>query len=149
MSRLIVVALAVLGLLQQAAAAIDLSQSKNIQIDFTQDDIVPKTAVKSLMPEKHAASGFIGNFEVGTRYADETIFNRDLVFNNPTNTVQSSTLTININNGIIHYLNVENKSGSYAVICGEPGNIGSYRANINIRAGPNTKSYLTLIVAAH
>ncbi|XP_071573612.1 uncharacterized protein [Temnothorax nylanderi] len=148
MSRPIVVALAILGLLQ-AATAIDLSQTKNVQVDFSERDIVPKTALKSLVPETHAASGFIGNLEIGRRYADESVFRRVIEFNNPTNTVQSSTLSLTVTNGIIHYISVVNDSGSYAVICDEPGTLGKSRANINIRASANTKSYLTIVVAAH
>lgn len=53
---------------------------------------------KTLLPNSYAA-GFIGNFEIGRRYPDETIFRRRVEFNNPTNTVQSSTLTLTVNNG--------------------------------------------------
>lgn len=53
---------------------------------------------KSLVPDTYAA-GFIGNLEIGRRYSDETIFRRVIEFNNPTNTVQSSTLTLTVTNG--------------------------------------------------
>lgn len=46
MSRPIVVAFAILGLLQ-AVIAIDLSLSKNIQINLDEKDIVPKTDLVS------------------------------------------------------------------------------------------------------
>lgn len=54
---------------------------------------------KSLVPDTYAASGFIGNLEIGRRYPEETVFRRVIEFNNPTNTVQSSTLTLTVNNG--------------------------------------------------
>ncbi|CAL1677182.1 unnamed protein product [Lasius platythorax] len=148
MSRPIVVVFAVLALLQ-ASSAIDLSETKNVQIQFADEDIVPKTALKSLVPDTYAASGFIGNLEIGRRYPEETVFRRVIEFNNPTNTVQSSTLTLTVNNGILHYVSVVNDSGSYAVVCDEPNTLGSSRGNINIRASANTKSYLTIVAAVH
>ncbi|EZA61044.1 hypothetical protein X777_08256 [Ooceraea biroi] len=56
---------------------------------------------------------------------------------------------MSVTNGIIHYVSVVNDNGSYAVTCGESNSLGSSRSNINIRASPNTKSYLTIVVAAH
>lgn len=53
---------------------------------------------KSLVPETYAA-GFIGNLEIGTRYPDETVFRRYVEFNNPTNAVASSTMTLTVTNG--------------------------------------------------
>ncbi|KAL6260521.1 hypothetical protein P5V15_008045 [Pogonomyrmex californicus] len=147
MSRPIVVALAILGLLQ-AATAIDLSQTDNIQINFAEEDVVPKTALKSFVSNTYAA-GFIGNLEIGQRRADETVFRRVIEFNNPTNTVQSGILTLTVTNGVLHYINVMNDNGSYAVVCGESSSLGTSRTNINIRASANTKSYLTIIAAAH
>ncbi|XP_011634354.2 uncharacterized protein LOC105425330 [Pogonomyrmex barbatus] len=147
MSRPIVVALAILGLLQ-AATAIDLSQTDNIQVNFAEEDVVPKTALKSLVSNTYAA-GFIGNLEIGQRRADETVFRRVIEFNNPTNTVQSGILTLTITNGVIHYISVMNDNGSYAVVCGESSSLGTSRTSINIRASANTKSYLTIIAAAH
>ncbi|KYM78372.1 PREDICTED: uncharacterized protein LOC105621509 [Atta cephalotes] len=149
MSRpIVVLALAILGLLQ-TVAAVDLSQTKNVQIDFTEKDIVPKTALKNLLPETYAATGFIGNIEIGRRYADETVFRRVIVFNNPTDRVQSTTLTLSVTNGILHYTSVVNDNGSYAVACDEPTTLGSSKGKINIRGAPNTRSSITIIAAAH
>lgn len=44
-------------------------------------------------------AGFIGNLEIGKRYADETVFRRVIEFNNPTSSVQSTTLTLTVTNG--------------------------------------------------
>ncbi|KAL6419748.1 hypothetical protein ACFW04_014458 [Cataglyphis niger] len=148
MSCPIVVMLAILTFLQASSASVDLSETKNVLIEFADEDVVPKTALKSLMPNTYVA-GFIGNLEIGRRYSDETIFRRVIEFNNPTNTVQSSTLTLTVTNGILHYISVMNDSNSYAVVCDEPNTLGSSRGNINIRASPNTKSYLTIITAVH
>ncbi|KAM0737129.1 hypothetical protein ACS0PU_000222 [Formica fusca] len=148
MSRPIVVVLAVLAFLQASSASVDLSETKNVLIEFADKDVVPKTALKSLVPNTYVA-GFIGNLEIGRRYSDETIFRRVIEFNNPTNIVQSSTLTLTVTNRILHYISVVNDNGSYAVICDEPNTLGSSRGNINIRASPNTKSYLTIITAVH
>ncbi|XP_072758418.1 uncharacterized protein [Anoplolepis gracilipes] len=149
MSRPIVVALAVLAFLQASSASVlDLSTTKNILIQFADEDVVPKTALKSLVPNTYVA-GFIGNLEIGRRYPDETIFRRVIEFNNPTNVIQSSTLMLTVNNGVLHYVSVVNDNGSYAVVCDEPNTLGSSRGNINIRASPNTKSYLTVIAAVH
>ncbi|XP_070151976.1 uncharacterized protein [Polyergus mexicanus] len=148
MSRPIVVVLAVLTFLEASSASVDLSETKNILIEFADKDVVPKTALKNLVPNTYVA-GFIGNLEIGRRYSDETIFRRVIEFNNPTNTVQSSTLTLTVTNRILHYISVMNDNGSYAVICDEPNTLGSSRGNINIRASPNTKSYLTIITAVH
>ncbi|XP_019882595.1 uncharacterized protein LOC105249593 [Camponotus floridanus] len=149
MSRLIVVALAVLAFLQASTStSVDLSKTKNVLIELADEDIVPKTALKSLVPETYVA-GFIGNLEIGRRYPDETIFRRVIEFNNPTTTVQSNTLTLTVTNGILHYISVINDSGSYAVVCDEPNTLGSSRGNINIRASPKTKSYLTVVTAVH
>lgn len=49
--------------------------------------------------------------------------------------------------GNIHYVSVTNDPGSVAVACDDPYTLGSSRSNINIRVPPNTKSYLTLLVA--
>ncbi|XP_011686471.1 PREDICTED: uncharacterized protein LOC105449166 [Wasmannia auropunctata] len=147
MSRPIVVALAVLGFLQ-AATAFDLSQTKNVV--FTEEDIVPKTALKSFVPEAHAAAGFIGNLEVGSRYPDEIVFRRDIDVNNPTNAVHSITLSVTLpNRQTIHYFSVINSSGSYAVVCDQPTTLGSSKSTVNIRLAANTKAYLTLVIAAH
>lgn len=54
---------------------------------------------KNLLPETYAATVFIGNIEIGRRYADETVFRRVIVFNNPTDRVQSTTLTMSVTNG--------------------------------------------------
>jgi len=54
---------------------------------------------KSLTPETHAAPGFIGNLEIGTRYADESVFHRVIEFNNPTSRVQSASITLSVRNG--------------------------------------------------
>ncbi|XP_029662778.1 uncharacterized protein LOC115235255 [Formica exsecta] len=148
MSRPIVVVLAVLAFLQASSASVDLSETKNVLIEFADKDVVPKTALKNLVPNTYVA-GFIGNLEIGRRYSDETIFRRVIEFNNPTNIVQSSTLTLTVTNRILHYISVVNDNGSYAVICDEPNTLGSSRGNINIRASPNTKSYLTIITAVH
>ncbi|XP_012538764.1 uncharacterized protein LOC105838017 [Monomorium pharaonis] len=148
MSRPIVVVFAILGLLQ-AVTAIDLSLSRRVQIDFDEKDIVPKTQLKSLVPEAHAASGFIGNLEIGRRYADEKVFRRVIEFNNPTNTIQTTTLTLTINGGILHYLSAVNENGSYAVICDESTTLGSSSGSINVRAAANTKSYVSLVAASH
>ncbi|XP_050460142.1 uncharacterized protein LOC126856025 [Cataglyphis hispanica] len=148
MSCPIVVMLAILTFLQASSASVDLSETKNVLIEFADEDVVPKTALKSLVPNTYVA-GFIGNLEIGRRYSDETIFRRVIEFNNPTNTVQSSTLTLTVTNGILHYISVINDSSSYAVVCDEPNTLGSSRGNINIRASPNTKSYLTIITAVH
>ncbi|KYN05657.1 PREDICTED: uncharacterized protein LOC108771483 [Cyphomyrmex costatus] len=149
MSRpIVVLALAILSLLQ-TVTAVDLSQTKNVQIDFAEKDIVPKTALKNLLPETYAATGFIGNIEIGRRYADETIFRRVIVFNNPTDRVQSTTLTMSVTNGILHYISVVNDNGSYAVACDEPTTLGSRNGKINIRGAPNTRSSVTVIAAAH
>lgn len=51
--------------------------------------------------------------------------------------------------GIIHYVNVVNDRGSYAVVCDELNTLGSSRGNINIRAAAKTKSYLTIVTAVH
>ncbi|XP_011163167.1 uncharacterized protein LOC105198211 [Solenopsis invicta] len=147
MSRPIVVAFAILGLLQ-AVIAIDLSLSKNIQINLDEKDIVPKTDLKNLVPEPHAANEFIGNLEIGTRYADEKVFRRIIEFNNPTNTVQTTTLTLTVN-GILHYISAVNQNGSYAVICDEVSTLGSSRGSIKVRAAANTKSYVLIVAAAH
>lgn len=60
--------------------------------------LISLTLQKSLVPDTYVA-GFIGNLEIGRRYPDETIFRRVIEFNNPTNTVQSSTLTLTVSNG--------------------------------------------------
>lgn len=46
MSRPIVVSLAVLALLQ-AASAIDVSKTSNVEFEFADKDVVPKTALVS------------------------------------------------------------------------------------------------------
>jgi len=51
--------------------------------------------------------------------------------------------------GYIHYVKVMNDNGNYAVICDEPTTLGSSKGTINIRVIPYTKSYLTVIAAAH
>ncbi|KAH0948581.1 hypothetical protein HN011_001700 [Eciton burchellii] len=148
MARMIVITLLAILALLLPARAIDLSKSKNIQLEFADTDVVPKTALKGLTSDVYG-NGFIGNLELGRRYSDETVFRRVVEFHNPSNAVASNTLTMSVNNGIIHYISVVNDNGSYAVVCGEPNSLGSSRSNINIRTFSNTKSYLTITVAAH
>ncbi|XP_020289645.1 uncharacterized protein LOC109857585 [Pseudomyrmex gracilis] len=148
MSRAIVVAFAILALLQAASANSDISKVKNIQIDLTEKDIVPKTTLKNLESNTFTG-GFIGNIEIGQRFPDEVVLRRVIEFENPTNNVQSTTITLTANRGIIHYVRILNDPGSYAVICDEPNSLGSSRGNFNIRVSPRTKSTLTVIAAAH
>ncbi|XP_032681605.1 uncharacterized protein LOC116849000 [Odontomachus brunneus] len=147
MFRSIVVSLAVLALLQAAFAVIDVSKTKNIEIRFTDEDVVPKTALKTLAPETYA-DRYIGDLEVGTRFAEEMILRRVVVFRNPTYSVQRSSMTL-YTNGIVHYLRVENNAGSYAVICDHSNTLGSRNTFITLRVYPQSNSTLSLILASH
>lgn len=44
---------------------------------------------------------FIGDLVLGKRYADETIFRRVIELENPTDTVQSTTLNMSVSDGKI------------------------------------------------
>lgn len=56
------------------------------------------------MPDTRGA-GFIGDLEIGQRYSDETVFRRVIVFDNPTNTVERTTLALSVTNGKINLNN--------------------------------------------
>ncbi|KZC04026.1 hypothetical protein WN55_01287 [Dufourea novaeangliae] len=87
------VALAVL----QAASAVDISKYKSVRLEFNESHMVLKT--KLLGGGDERASGFIGDLFVGQRYADEIVFRRVVEFDNPTNTVQTTSLNLSITNG--------------------------------------------------
>ncbi|KAG7213097.1 hypothetical protein KM043_002422 [Ampulex compressa] len=140
----LLVALALL----QAASAIDVSKNKNIEVAFSGNDNVPKTDFKSILPDDRG-TGFIGDLTIGRRYADESVFRRVVEFNNPTNMVQRTTLALTVNSGVVHYISAQNDPGSYAVVCDESSSLGSSRSNVNLRVAPNSKSTLTLVIAAH
>ncbi|XP_076239522.1 uncharacterized protein LOC143182431 [Calliopsis andreniformis] len=147
MFRLIGVVLVVALALHQATAAIDVSKQKNVPLEFSNSDVVPKNRLKSEFPEERGA-GFIGDLTVGQRYADEVVFRRTIEYNNPTQIVQSSVLNLSIMNGAISYISARNAPGSYAVVCDDPSSLGSSRGAIKIRVPPNSKSSLTLIIAS-
>ncbi|EFN88991.1 hypothetical protein EAI_11784 [Harpegnathos saltator] len=141
MSRSVVVPLVLLALSQAAfATTVDVSKTKTVELQFTDEDIVPKTELKNLVPQTYA-NGFIGDLEIGSRLRDETIFQRIIVFNNPTDYVQSSELKVN-GPGIVHYINAQNFQGSYAVVCDHSDALGSSRIYLTIRVNPQTKSLL-------
>ncbi|XP_015439654.1 PREDICTED: uncharacterized protein LOC107194523 [Dufourea novaeangliae] len=137
------VALAVL----QAASAVDISKYKSVRLEFNESHMVLKT--KLLGGGDERASGFIGDLFVGQRYADEIVFRRVVEFDNPTNTVQTTSLNLSITNGVIHYVSARNNPGSYAVACNDPSSLGSSQSSIHLRVPPNSKSMLTLTIAAH
>ncbi|XP_011147480.1 uncharacterized protein LOC105187984 [Harpegnathos saltator] len=148
MSRSVVVPLVLLALSQAAfATTVDVSKTKTVELQFTDEDIVPKTELKNLVPQTYA-NGFIGDLEIGSRLRDETIFQRIIVFNNPTDYVQSSELKVN-GPGIVHYINAQNFQGSYAVVCDHSDALGSSRIYLTIRVNPQTKSRISLFVALH
>ncbi|KOC59542.1 hypothetical protein WH47_09064 [Habropoda laboriosa] len=134
--------------LLQAACAIDISQYKNVQLEFNDNDGVPRTKLLGLNPEERGP-GFIGDLVVGQRYSDETIFRRVIEFENPTSTVQGTTLSLSISNGVIHYISARNAQGSYGVICDNPNVLGASKSSINLRVPPNSTAMLSLIIAAH
>lgn len=47
--------------------------------------------------------GFVGDFMLGQRYADETVFQRIIEFENPTNAIQSTTFKLSVSNGKLYY----------------------------------------------
>ncbi|XP_076766124.1 uncharacterized protein LOC143432982 [Xylocopa sonorina] len=149
MSRSIAsVAVAALALLQ-AVSAIDVSQNKNVRLEFGSGDVVQKPKLLDPNSDERAPPLFIGDLVIGQRYPDETVFRRVIEFNNPTNVVQSTTLDVSVTNGIIHYINARNVQGSQAVVCGNPNILGSSKSSISLRVPPNSLATLTLTVAAH
>ncbi|CAL7933837.1 unnamed protein product [Xylocopa violacea] len=148
MSRSIAaVAIAALALLQ-AVSAIDVSQNKNVRLEFGTGDVVQKTRLLDSSPDERAPL-FIGDLIVGQRLPDETVFRRVIEFNNPTNVIQTTTLDVSVTNGIIHYINARNVQNSQAVVCGNANTLGSSKSSINLRVLPNSLATLTLTVAAH
>ncbi|CAK9795688.1 hypothetical protein ANTQUA_LOCUS457 [Anthophora quadrimaculata] len=142
-----VVLFAALPLLQ-LTCAIDISHYKNVQLEFHEKDGVPRTKLLGSNPEERGP-GFIGDLTIGQRYADETIFRRVIEFENPTSTVQGTTLSLSISNGVIHYISARNSHGSYAVICDNPNALGESKSSINLRVPPNSTAMISLIIAAH
>ncbi|XP_060820576.1 uncharacterized protein LOC132909658 [Bombus pascuorum] len=134
--------------LLQAASAIDISQDKNIRVELTSNDAVQQTKSVSSYPEERGPL-FIGDLTAGQRYADETVFRRVIEFNNPTNTIQSSTLDVSVTSGVIHYISARNVQGSQAVVCGNPNALGGSKTSINLRVPPNSLATLNMVVAAH
>ncbi|XP_031834363.2 uncharacterized protein LOC116427766 [Nomia melanderi] len=145
MSRSIFILFAALALLQ-AASAIDVSKYKNVRLDFGDNDIVPKTKLLGAGEERVPA--FIGDLTLGQRYADETVFQRIVEFENPTNTVQSTTFNLSVSSGVIHYVSAKNSQGSYSVICG-PSNLGTPQTSINVRVPPTSTTVIRMTIAAH
>ncbi|XP_043270752.1 uncharacterized protein [Venturia canescens] len=116
---------------------------------FTQDDALPQHELTRLIEEKRETR-FIGDLVVGERRADETIFRRTVEVSNPTEDVYSTAINLSVTNGgIIHYMSMLNEKGSYAVACDEPYSLGKSQSNFYIRVLPNSKSTLTMVVAAH
>ncbi|XP_014468514.1 PREDICTED: uncharacterized protein LOC106741241, partial [Dinoponera quadriceps] len=92
--------------------------------------------------------GFLGDVEVGNHRTEEIILYRVIVFNNPTNDIQSGSVQFS-HKGISHYLSVVNQSGSQAIVCNNPDSLGTSKVRLNIRVHPNTDSTLDLILASH
>lgn len=120
-----------------------------IHVDLTDKDIVSSSELSRVAGSDERETGFIGDLIIGLRRSDETIFRRTVQVSNPTKRVYRTTISLNVNNGIIHHLSVFNERGSYAVVCDEPYTLGNTRSSFNVRVPPNTESTLTLIVAAH
>ncbi|XP_078034653.1 uncharacterized protein LOC144468801 [Augochlora pura] len=143
MPRSIFTLFATLALLQ-AASAIDISQYKNVRVEFGDND-----NIQTKLAADERGTGFIGDLTVGQRYADETVFRRVIEFENPTNVIQSTTLNLSVSNGVIHYVSVRNNPGSYAVVCDNPSSLGKSMGSINLRVPPTSKSVLSLTIASH
>ncbi|OAD54128.1 hypothetical protein WN48_08361 [Eufriesea mexicana] len=130
------------------AAVIDVSQEKNVHLEFTSNEEEQQTKSLGPYPEERGPL-FIGDLVAGQRYADETVFRRVIEFNNPTNTIQATTLDVSVTSGSIHYLSARNVQGSQAVVCGHPNELGRSKTSINLRVPPNSLATLNLLVAAH
>ncbi|KOX75056.1 hypothetical protein WN51_12741 [Melipona quadrifasciata] len=87
---------------------------------------------------------FIGDLIAGQRYADETVFRRVIEFNNPTNTVQGTTLDVSVSSGAIHYISARNVQGSQAVVCGNSNALGASKTSISLRVPPNSLATLNM-----
>ncbi|KAK9298767.1 hypothetical protein QLX08_008019 [Tetragonisca angustula] len=134
--------------LHQAAFAIDVSQDKNVRVEFTSNDAVQQTKSVGSYPEERGPI-FIGDLIAGQRYADETVFRRVIEFNNPTNTIQGTTLDVSVSSGAIHYISARNVQGSQAVVCGNSNALGASKTSISLRVPPNSLATLNMVVAAH
>ncbi|XP_003706743.1 uncharacterized protein LOC100874754 [Megachile rotundata] len=144
MFRSIVGILFVALALLQTVSTIDISKYKSVRLEFSSTDGVTQPKLG-----EDRGSGFIGDFIAGQRYSDEIVFRRVVEFENPTNTIQTTTLNISVSNAIIHYISARNAPGSYAVICNDSNSLGSSNGSITLRVSPNSTSSITLVVAAH
>ncbi|XP_066594678.1 uncharacterized protein [Prorops nasuta] len=146
MSRQILLLFLATGLLFSGCLALDLSIAKEQVLDLTESDIVPKAQTRIYSEERN---GFIGDLVIGQRHADETVFSRVMEVVNPTNFVQSSSVALNVKNGLIHYIRAINGPGSAVVVCDGPYSLGSSSSQLRLRLSPNSRAVLNLLVAAH
>ncbi|KAK2575685.1 hypothetical protein KPH14_012076 [Odynerus spinipes] len=137
------------GLLFSVAIAIDVSKTNRTDISLTEDDVVPKTQLKKLLPDSDRRPTSIEDDASGVRYPDEIVYRRILKLDNPTGAIQSTSTELSVNHGLINYVSITNGPNSYAVACIEDSTLGTSRVIIHLRVPPNSSSELMLIVAAH
>ncbi|XP_012276264.1 uncharacterized protein LOC105697484 [Orussus abietinus] len=117
-------------------------------VEFTETDVAPENELTKLA-KYNRGEAFIGDLVIGNRRADETVFWRTVEISNPTDEVYSTVITASVNHGVIHYLSAVNNQGSYAVACDEPYTLGTSKSSFKVRVVPNSKSTLSLVIAAH
>ncbi|KAF7392740.1 hypothetical protein HZH66_008573 [Vespula vulgaris] len=130
-------------------SAIDVSKTKKTDISLTENDVVPKTQLKQLVPSADRSTTFVGDVSAGGRYPNEVVYRRILQFDNPTGGIHSFSMTLSVPNGIINYVNIMNNQGSYAVACIDESTLESSKVIVHYRIPASSTSYLMLIVAAH
>ncbi|KAF3429727.1 hypothetical protein E2986_03719 [Frieseomelitta varia] len=113
--------------LHQAAFAIDVSQDKNVRVEFTSNDAVQQTKSVSdlemvVQPAKLC--------QVQAHSISERLF---------------SFVAIDENNSI----SARNVQGSQAVVCGSSNALGASKTSISLRVPPNSLATLNMVVAAH
>ncbi|XP_015177726.1 PREDICTED: uncharacterized protein LOC107067067 [Polistes dominula] len=143
------VALFHLGFLFSIISTIDISNTKKTDISLSENDIVPKNQLKQLVPSSDRSTSFIGDAFSGNRYPNEVVYRRILQFDNPTTEIHSFSMTLNVPNGIINYVNIMNNQGSYAVACIDESTLESSKVLVHYRIPASSTSNLLLIVAAH
>ncbi|KAL7286885.1 uncharacterized protein LOC106650898 [Trichogramma pretiosum] len=148
MPRYTLVALGAFVLLTGLVEAFDVTKTKTENIFLTEEDVVKDEPAGSLRANVREYR-FIGDLVIGDRLADETVFRRSVDIANPTNQVYSTTISLNVERGKIHFLSATNERNSYAVGCDEPYSLGHSKISFNVRVPPSSKSQLWLLVAAH
>ncbi|XP_063990227.1 uncharacterized protein LOC135169296 isoform X1 [Diachasmimorpha longicaudata] len=127
---------------------IDVRVLGDADFRFSSEDAVSvKDLAKQL--DDNRAMRFIGDLTIGERQPSETVFSRTIEVSNPTPEVYRTSISVSVDNGIIHYLSVINDPGSYAVACDERYSLGGSRSRFDLRVTPRSENTLTLIIAAH